>query len=634
MIFSLLIFLLTHSFSYIIGIDLGTTFSVVAVHNNENDVEIIPDESDRRTTPSVVSYYKGSRVVGDSAVKLSTIYPEETIFAVKRIIGRRFSEEAVQQELRRVPFHIVEREDRPFIRITQHKATNGTNENDEYDDDILVSPEEVSALILSKLKRQAEKYLNQPVREAVITVPAYFNEEQRKATMIAGEIAGLKVPRIISEPTAAALAYGLDKKGDKYVIVYDLGGGTFDVSLLSMEEDYFEVLTTGGDTRLGGEDFDEKCVSLMIQKFSEHNSGRDPSRDRVALSRLKKSCEKAKIELSSTDKTEINIPAFFDNIDLKETFTVDEFNRINMPMFKRTLSTIEQVLKDANLTKDQINDVVMIGGSTRIPMVRQLVSQYFNNKELCTDINPDEAVAIGAAIQAAVLSKENLELVVVDVYPLTLGVETVGGLMSPIIPRNTRIPVRRSKLYTTHNDDAAGARIEIFEGERKFTRDNRVLGIFELHRLPRAPRGTLQIQVTFEIDSNAILTVTAQELTTMTSEAIEIDTLEFALSEQEVNDAIESASAFADEDERDCQRVKARVEYEGTLMDMTRMLKAEKGNPMYGKTLYKELRKKLKERVKWLEDNPMEEPDVYSKKSVEAREEFAFLFNQGQLPDL
>lgn len=626
MIFTLFI---TFVSSYIIGIDLGTTFSVVAVHNDQNEVEIIPDDADRRTTPSVVSYYKGSRVVGDSAVKLSTICPEETIFAVKRIIGRRFSEEPVQQELRRVPFHIVEREDRPYIKITQ-----SGNSSEDYDDDILVSPEEVSALVLSKLKRQAEKYLNQPVREAVITVPAYFNEEQRKATMIAGEIAGLKVPRIISEPTAAALAYGLDKKGDKYVIVYDLGGGTFDVSLLTMEEDYFEVLTTGGDTHLGGEDFDEKCVSLMLQKFSKSSSGRDPSRDRVAMSRLKKSCERAKIELSSVDQTEINIPLFFDDIDLKENFTVDEFNQINIPYFKHTIEIIDQVLKDANLTKGQINDVVMIGGSTRIPIVRSVVSDYFDHKQLCTDINPDEAVAIGAAIQAAVISKENLDLVVVDVYPLTLGVETVGGLMSPIIPRNTRIPVRRSKVYTTHNDDAAGARIEIFEGERKFTRDNRVLGIFELHRLPRAPRGTLQIQVTFEIDSNAILTVTAQELTTMATEAIEIDTLEFALNEQQVSEAIESASAFAEEDEHDCQRVVARVNYEGVLMDMTRDLKAEKGNPMYGKSLYKELRKKLKEKVKWLEDHPMEEPDVYSKKAEEAREEFAFLYQHGQLPDL
>ncbi|OHT11882.1 dnaK protein [Tritrichomonas foetus] len=637
--------------SYIIGIDLGTTFSVVAVHNNQNEVEIIPDDADRRTTPSVVSYYKKSRVVGESAVKLSTICPEETIFAVKRIIGRKFSEEAVQQELRRVPFHIVEREDRPYIKISQSSSSlnnyengNGNedlnnnhinkNEDDNYDDDILVSPEEVSALILAKLKRQAEKYLGQTVQAAVITVPAYFNEEQRKATMIAGEIAGLKVPRIISEPTAAALAYGLDKKGDQYVIVYDLGGGTFDVSLLAMEEDYFEVLTTAGDTRLGGEDFDEKCVALIIQRFSE-NTGRDASRDRVAMARLKKACEKAKIDLSkpSINFTEIYIPLFFDGIDLKINLTIDDFNRINMPLFQKTLTTIEQVLNDANLTKDQINDIVMIGGSTRIPKVRELVSNYFNGKKLCTDINPDEAVAYGAAIQAAVISKENLDLVVVDVYPLTLGVETVGGIMSPIIPRNTRIPVKRSRVYTTHNDDAAGARIEIFEGERKFTRDNRVLGIFELHRLPRAQRGTLQIEVTFEIDANAILTVTAQELTTMTMETIEIDTLDFALSESQVEEAIESAAAFADEDEKDCQRVLARVDYEGTLMELTRTLKAEKGNPMYGKTLYKDLRKKLKERQKWLEDHPMENPEIYTKKAEESREEFAFLFHMGQLPD-
>ena len=615
-----IIFLIFFSSSHIIGIDLGTTFSVVAFYNNQSEIEIISDENDRRTTPSVVSYYKGSRVVGESAVKLSTICPEDTIFAIKRIIGRKFSDEPVQQEIKRVPFHIVEREDRPYVKISGE------------DDDFLVSPEEVSALILSKLKRQAEKYLGQSVSAAVITVPAYFNEDQRKATMIAGEIAGLKVPRIISEPTAAALAYGLDKKGDKYVIVYDLGGGTFDVSLLAMEEDYFEVLTTGGDTRLGGEDFDEQCVSLIIQKFMEHTK-RDPSRDRVSMARLKKACEKAKIELSEKNCTQIHIPLFYDNVDLKENLTIDEFNKINMQFFEKTLKTMEHVLDDANITKDQINDIVMIGGSTRIPMIRKMVSDFFDGKKLCTEINPDEAVAYGAAIQAAIISQENVDLVVVDVYPLTLGIETVGGIMSPIIPRNTRIPVKRSKIYTTHNDDSAGARIEIFEGERKFTRDNRVLGIFELHRLPRAPRGTLQIEVTFEIDANAILTVTAQELTTMAMESIEIDTLDFALNAVQIEEAIESANLFAEEDEKDCQRVTARIEYEGALMETSRFLKAEKGNPMYGNSLYQELKKKLKEKYKWLEDHPMEDPDVYAKKSEEVREEFAFLFHMGQLPD-
>ncbi len=488
-------------------------------------------------------------------------------------------------------------------------------------------------MVLAKLKRQAERYLNETIREAVITVPAYFNEEQRKSTMAAGEIAGLKVPRIISEPTAAALAYGLDKKDDKYVIVYDLGGVTFDVSLLSMDEGYFEVLVTGGDTRLGGEDFDEKCVEAMIQGFSRRTD-RDASRDRVAVARLKKACEQAKIDLSEMDQTLIEIPEFFDGIDLKSNFTRDEFNSLNMPLFQRTLDTVMQVLKDGDVAIEDIADIVMIGGSTRIPRVRELVREFFNGKELCTDINPDEAVAYGAAIQAAIISNTSQELVVVDVYPLTLGVETMGGLMSPIIPRNTRIPVRRSKIYTTHADDAAGARIEVFEGERKFTRDNRVLGLFALHRLPRAPGGTLQIEVTFDIDANAILTVTAQELTTNTMEAIQIDTLEFALSASQVEEAIESASAFAEEDERDCARVRARVEYDGTIADMRRTLKAEKHNPMYGGSLYKELMKKLKERRKWLEEHPMEDADIYTEKTSELRDELSLLFHVGQLPDL
>lgn len=422
---------------------------------------------------SVVSYYKGTRVVGDSAVKLRTINPEETVFAVKRIIGRRYSEAAVQEELHRVPFHIVERDDRPFIKITQD------------DDDILVSPEEISGLVLAKLKRQAEKYLNQTILEAVITVPAYFNEEQRKATITAGSIAGLTVRRIISEPTAAALAYGLDKKGDKYVIVYDLGGGTFDVSLLAMESNYFEVLATDGDTRLGGEDFDEKCVEMMVQRFAQQ-TGRDATRDRVALSRLKKSCERAKIELSDVTETTLVLPDLFDGADFSANLTRDEFNSINMPLFKRTIEKVAQVLNDTQLSPSDIADVVLVGGSTRIPIVRDLVSEFFEGKTLCLDVNPDEAVGYGAAVQGSIISSEATSVVVIDVYPLTLSVETVGGLMSPIISRNTRIPCEKKRYYTTHSDDAAGARIEIFEGERKFTRDNRVLGLFALHRLPRA----------------------------------------------------------------------------------------------------------------------------------------------------
>jgi len=616
----MLVLFLIFSSSYIIGIDLGTTFSVVAVYKN-GDVEVIPDETGKKIVPSIVSYYKGSRVVGDSADRLSTINPEATIFAVKRLIGRRYSDEAVQEEMKRVPFHIVEREDRPFIKINLE------------DDDILVSPEEISALVLSRLKHQAEKYLNQTVYEAVITVPAYFNEEQRKATMTAGQIAGLKVQRIISEPTAAALAYGLDQKGDRYVIVYDLGGGTFDVSLLSMEDGYFQVLTTGGDTRLGGEDFDEKCVQGMVSRFL-HKNGKDCSRDRVALARLKKACEASKIELSSKEESIINIPLFFEGIDLVEVFTREEFISQNKVLFDKTTALIQRVLNDAKLNKSQVDDIVMIGGSSRIPHIRSIVSGFFDGKTLCTDINPDEAVAFGAAVQAAIISKETPDLVVVDVYPLTLGVETVGGLMSPIIPRNTRIPVRRSKIYTTHNDDAAGARIEIYEGERALTRDNRVLGVFELHRLPRAPRGSLQIEVTFEIDSNAILTVTAQELTTKMAEAIEIDTLEFALTESQVEDAIISAAAFSEEDERDRERVIARIEYENAIADTESALKAEKNNPLYSKATYKELKKKLKEMKKWLDENPMEEPDVYRAKAEKLRDEFSFLSRNLPLPDM
>ena len=608
------------SFSRIIGIDLGTTFSVVAIYKDDG-VEIIPNEIDRKTTPSVVSYYNGSRVVGDSAVRLGTINPESTVFAVKRIIGRKFADDAVQQEIHRVPFNIVERDERPYIKISTEE------------DDLMISPEEISALVLKKLKQQAEIYLNETIHDAVITVPAYFNEDQRKATLTAGKIAGLNVQRIISEPTAAALAYGLNKKEDKYVIVYDLGGGTFDVSLLAMEEGYFQVIATGGDTRLGGEDFDEMCVQSMITKFMAKTNS-DCSRDNIALARLKKACEAAKISLSSENETVISIPEFYDNYDLNETFTKKDFEKNIDGLLQKTLKIVEKVLKDADIKKEEIDDVVMIGGSTRIPRVRELVSEYFGGKKLCTEINPDEAVAYGAAVQGSIISKENYDIVVVDVYPLTLGVETHGGLMSPIIKRNTRIPCRRTKTYTTNVDDAAGARIEIFEGERPLTRDNRALGIFELHNLPRAARGQLQIDVTFEIDANAILTVTAQEMSTKTSERIQIDTLDMVLPQDEIDDAIAKAELFSEEDNADRARVVARVEFEHAIEDVDAQLKAEKLNPMLGKTLYKELEQKVKDLRKWIDEHPMEEPYVYEKKGEELRVDFAFLYHRGQIADL
>ena len=608
------------SLSKTIGIDLGTTFSVVAIYKDDG-VEIIPNEVDKRTTPSVVSYYNNTRVVGESAVRLSTINPEQTVFAVKRLIGRKFADEAVQQEIRRVPFNIVERDERPYIKISTE------------DDDLLISPEEISGLVLKKLKQQAEIYLNETVHDAVITVPAYFNEDQRKATMTAGKIAGLNVQRIISEPTAAALAYGLNKKEDKYVIVYDLGGGTFDVSLLAMEEGYFQVIATGGDTRLGGEDFDEMCVQGMITKFMQKTNS-DCSRDNVALARLKKSCEAAKIQLSSEDETIINIPDFYDGFDLNETFTRKEFENNIDGLLQKTIKTVENVLSDAQISKDEIDDIVMIGGSTRIPRVREIVSKFFGGKKLCTEINPDEAVAYGAAIQGSIISKENFDIVVVDVYPLTLGVETNGGIMSPIIKRNTRIPCRRTRTYTTSRDDAAGARIEIFEGERPLTRDNRPLGIFELHNLPRAARGQLQIDVTFEIDANAILTVTAQEMTTKTTDRIQIDTLDLVLPQDEIDDAIAKAELFSEEDNADRARVVARVDFEHAIDDVDSMLKAEKHNPMLGKTIYEEMEQKIKNLRKWIDEHPMEEPSVYEQKAEDLRVDFAFLFHRGQLPDL
>ena len=371
----------------------------------------------------------------------------------------------------------------------------------------------------------------------------------------------------------------------------------------------------------------------MITRFMQKTNS-DCSRDNIALSRLKKACEAAKIDLSQADQTTIYIPEFYDGQDMNETITREEFEDNIDAMLKRTLKTLDKVLNDANITKEEVNDIVMIGGSTRIPRVREMVSEYFNGMKLCTEINPDEAVAYGAAIQGAVLSKENSNIVVVDVYPLTLGVETNGGIMSPIIKRNTRIPCRRTRTYTTSADDAAGARIEIFEGERPLTRDNRALGIFELHNLPRAARGQLQIDVTFEIDANAILTVTAQEMTTKTSDRIQIDTLDMVLPQDEIDEAIAKAELFSEEDKNDRDRVVARIEFEHSIEDVESQLKAEKLNPMLGKTIYKDLEQKIKDLRKWIDEHPMEEPHVYEQKGEDLRVDFAFLFHRGQLPDL
>ena len=466
----------------------------------------------------------------------------------RRLIGRRYDEPSVQEDIKHFPFEVVNKDGRPAVKI----EVNGEFK--------LFTPEEVSGMILTKMKEIAESYLGQKVTHAVVTVPAYFNDQQRQATKDAGTISGLNILRIVNEPTAAAMAYGLDQApGERKIIVFDLGGGTFDVSLLSIEDGVFEVLATAGDTHLGGEDFDQRVIDHFVKTFNKkHNV--NITKDLKALGKLKREVEKAKRTLSSQMSVRIEIESFFDGKDFSETLTRAKFEELNLDLFKKTLKPVEQVLKDANIKKSEIDDIVLVGGSTRIPKVQQLLEDFFGGKKASKNINPDEAVAYGAAVQAGILSGESGlgDMVLVDVCPLTLGIETTGGIMTKLIPRNTVIPTRKSQIFSTAADNQPVVLIQIFEGERSMTKDNNLLGKFELTGIPPAPRGVPQIEVTFEIDANGILKVSAQDKAAGRSESITITNDKGRLSEEEINRMVEEAERYADEDKKNAERVEAK----------------------------------------------------------------------------